>query len=222
MLNDILKDLKPYHATLIAVSKTKPREAIADLYAQGQRDFGENYVQELVEKQATLPADIRWHVIGHLQTNKVKYIASFAYMIHSVDSLKLLQEIDKQALKHQRKIKVLLQFHIGKEATKTGLDAATEGGDGELTQILQVAKNLQGVEIVGVMGMASFTDDLTQVRQEFRQLKNIFDNLKQHYFSQSIDFQHISMGMSDDYLIALEEGSTMVRIGSLLFGKRNF
>jgi hypothetical protein len=218
MLATILKDLAPYQATLIAVSKTKPKAAIEDLYAQGQRDFGENYVQELVEKQTLLPADIRWHFIGHLQSNKVKYIAPFTYMIHSVDSLKLLKEIDKQALKHERKIKVLLQFHIGEEATKTGLDADTEGG--ELAEILKNAKIWQGIEVVGVMGMASFTDNLTQVRQEFRQLKNIFDHLKQQYFSQNAEFQHISMGMSDDYQIALEEGSTMVRIGSLLFGKR--
>ncbi len=219
MLKDILAILKPYNAQLIAVSKTKPNSAIEALYAEGQRDFGENYVQELVEKQATLPADIRWHVIGHLQTNKVKYIASFSYMIHSVDSLKLLKEIDKQALKHNRKINVLLQFHIGEETTKTGFDAATEGGD-ELAHFLQSAHALQGVDIVGVMGMASFTDNDAQIRQEFRQLKNIFENLKNKYFAQNNRFQHISMGMSDDYVIALEEGSTMVRIGSLLFGKR--
>lgn len=222
MLPTILHQLQPYKATLIAVSKTKPKEAIQELYEQGQRDFGENYVQELVEKQAILPNDIRWHFIGHLQTNKVKYIAPFTYMIHSVDSLKLLKEIDKQAIKYNRKINVLLQFHIGEEISKTGLMPFTEGADEntELHEMLNNQQLLQGVNIVGVMGMASFTANQDQIRQEFSTLKNIFEYLKKNYFSQDIDFQHISMGMSDDFKIALEEGSTIVRIGSLLFGKR--
>jgi PLP dependent protein len=215
MYEKIIEELKQTQTQLIAVSKTKPNEAILELYNQGQRAFGENYVQELVEKHATLPSDIQWHFIGHLQSNKVKYLAPFVHTIHSVDSIKLLQEIEKQALRNNRKIKCLLQFHIAEEESKFGF--GVEGGDILDEKLL---KELTQVEICGVMGMATFTDDKTQVRQEFQKLKQIFDNLKSTYFKDNNDFKDISMGMSDDYQLAIKEGSTMVRIGSLLFGKR--
>ncbi len=215
MYEQILKDLKPTHTQLIAVSKTKPNEAILELYEKGQRTFGENYVQELVDKYASLPKDIEWHFIGHLQSNKVKYIAPFVECIHSVDSIKLLQEIDKQAFKNNRKIKCLMQFHIAEEDTKFGFD--TEGvADIPFNDIL----NFKNIEIVGVMGMATFTDNKTQVKREFQTLKRVFDILKTSYLNENPDFKEISMGMSDDYKMAIEEGSSMVRIGSLLFGKR--
>ncbi len=215
MYEQILKDLKPTHTQLIAVSKTKPNEAILELYEKGQRTFGENYVQELVDKYASLPKDIEWHFIGHLQSNKVKYIAPFVECVHSVDSIKLLQEIDKQAFKNNRKIKCLMQFHIAEEDTKFGFD--TEGvADIPFNDIL----NLKNIEIVGVMGMATFTDDKTKVKREFQTLKRVFDILKTSYLNENPDFKEISMGMSDDYKMAIEEGSSMVRIGSLLFGKR--
>ncbi len=215
MYEQILKDLKPTHTQLIAVSKTKPNEAILELYEKGQRTFGENYVQELVDKYASLPKDIEWHFIGHLQSNKVKYIAPFVECIHSVDSIKLLQEIDKQAFKNNRKIKCLMQFHIAEEDTKFGFDTERVA-DIPFNDIL----NLKNIEIVGVMGMATFTDDKTQVKREFQTLKRVFDVLKTAYFNENPNFKEISMGMSDDYKMAIEEGSTMVRIGSLLFGKR--
>ncbi len=213
MYEQILVELAPTQTQLIAVSKTKPNAAVIELYDKGQRAFGENYVQELVEKQATLPKDIDWHFIGHLQSNKVKYIAPFVDTIHSVDSLKLAQEIDKQANKYDRKIKCLLQFHIADEETKFGF---SRWGD-----ISEVINTLQNIEICGVMGMATFTDNKAQVRQEFIQLKTIFDTLKVGIFKDNPHFKHISMGMSDDYKMAIAEGSTMVRIGSLLFGKRS-
>jgi PLP dependent protein len=216
MLQEVLAELRRAQAQLVAVSKKKSNASILELYAQGQRVFGENYVQELVEKHQSLPQDIQWHFIGHLQTNKVKFIASFVTMIHSVDSVKMLQEVDKQASKYKRVIDVLLQFHIADEATKFGLDKETA------IEFLSnpVLQMLHNVRICGVMGMATFTDDKMQVRQEFRQLKNWFDFIKNQYFKDIDCFNTISMGMSDDYSIALEEGSTMVRIGSLLFGKR--
>lgn len=215
MYEQILKDLAPTHTQLVAVSKTKPNEAIWELYEKGQRVFGENYVQELVEKQAALPLDIEWHFIGHLQSNKVKYIAPFVSCIHAVDSLKLLQEIDKQAFKNNRIIKCLLQFHIADEQTKFGFD--TEG----LTEIpINDILNLKNVDICGVMGMATFTNDKRQVQHEFQTLKRAFDTLKNTYFEGKSSFKEISMGMSDDYKLAIQEGSTIVRIGSLLFGKR--
>ncbi len=217
MLNQILTELQPSKTKLVAVSKTKPHEAIFELYNQGQRAFGENYVQELVDKQAVLPKDIEWHFIGHLQSNKVKYIAPFVAMIHSVDSFKLLQEINKQAAKYERIIKVLLQFHIAEEESKFGFD--TEGVKKIAEELNQ--STLKNIDICGVMGMATFSDDKTQVRREFQHLKQIFDNLKNTYFADSQSFTEISMGMSDDYKVAIEEGSTMVRMGSLLFGKRN-
>jgi pyridoxal phosphate enzyme (YggS family) len=209
------KELEPQKVTLIAVSKTKPISDILELYALGHRDFGENYVQELADKQAVLPADINWHFIGHLQSNKVKYMAPFVHLIHGVDSFKLLKEINKQAAKNNRVIDVLLQMHIAKEETKFGLDEA------ELNDLLQNPEltTLQHVCIRGLMGMASFSEDLELVRSEFQLLKTIFDNRKQLQTS-NFKLEILSMGMSGDYKIAVEEGSTMVRIGSLIFGAR--
>jgi PLP dependent protein len=213
----IAKELQSANVQLVAVSKTKSVEAIKELYNLGQRDFGENYVQELVDKQAQLPTDIRWHFIGHLQTNKVKYIAPFVHLIHGIDSYKLLKEVNKQAAKNNRIIDVLLQVHIAKEETKFGLD------ENELDDILGEHNNelssLQNIRIRGLMGMASFSDDKNVVREEFKNLKRIFD----HYSalaSANCQLHILSMGMSGDYQLALQEGSTMVRIGSLLFGSR--
>ncbi|MEC5146265.1 YggS family pyridoxal phosphate-dependent enzyme [Chitinophaga sp. 212800010-3] len=218
--HNILARLQPYNAKLVAVSKTKPVADIEAFYAAGQRIFGENYVQELTEKQAVLPADIEWHFIGHLQSNKVKYIAPFVHTIHAVDSLKLLQEIAKQAAKHQRVINCLLQVHIAAEETKFGMDET------ELQQLLQNWQASQTifsqVRIAGMMGMATNTDNETQIRKEFHQLHQLFGSVKQHYFNNESSFKELSIGMSADYPIALEEGSTMVRIGSLLFGERNY
>ena len=216
MLQEILEELAPTQTTLVAVSKTKPNEQIMDLYQQGQRDFGENRVQELIQKQAELPDDIHWHLIGHLQTNKVKQVAEFVHLIHSVDSPRLLAEINKQAARRDRTIDCLLQFKIAEEDSKYGFDLPTAT---EMLQSEQYAQ-YENIRICGVMGMATFTDDLEQVRQEFRNLKGIFDQLKAKFFSDSASFKEISMGMSGDYTIAVEEGSTMVRIGSLLFGAR--
>ncbi|MBO9151391.1 YggS family pyridoxal phosphate-dependent enzyme [Chitinophaga sp. GCM10012297] len=212
----VLQQLEPYKAKLVAVSKTKPVEDIRDLYAEGQRIFGENYVQELVDKAGQLPQDVQWHFIGHLQSNKVKYIAPFVGMIHGVDSLKLLAEISKQALKHHRVIDCLLQVHIATEETKFGLSET------ELFQLLEQAGSLAGVRIAGLMGMASNTDDETQVRREFAGLKTLHNAVKEKYFPGDEFFKELSTGMSGDYKIALEEGSTLVRIGSLLFGARNY
>jgi pyridoxal phosphate enzyme (YggS family) len=203
----ISKELEEKRVTLVAVSKTKPAAAIEALYALGQRDFGENYVQELTEKAPQLPADIRWHFIGHLQTNKVKYIAPIVHLIHGVDSLKLLQEINKQAAKNARVIDCLLQVHIATEETKFGMD------ESELAAAITGAEHLPNVAIKGLMGMASFTNSEEQVRREFKQLKA----LKDQYCQQDAI---LSMGMSGDYRLAIAEGSTMVRIGSLLFGAR--
>jgi pyridoxal phosphate enzyme (YggS family) len=203
----LLTDLNG-NATLVAVSKTKPMEDIQALYDLGQRDFGENYVQELVDKQAVLPRDIRWHFIGHLQSNKVKFIAPFVYLIHGVDSLGLLKEINKEAAKNNRVIDCLLQIHIATEETKFGLDAT------ELAAVIKDAADCKNVRIAGLMGMASFSDDLKLVRNEFNMLRSLY--------SEHPKFSILSMGMSGDYQIALEEGSNMVRIGSLLFGERNY
>lgn len=203
---------------LVAVSKTKTVSDIQALYDLGHRDFGENYVQELVEKQERLPHDIRWHFIGHLQSNKVKYIAPFVHLIHGVDSLKLLKEIDKQAAKNQRKISCLLQVHIATEETKFGLSEV------ELKEFIEQINQeksigaLQFVKVSGLMGMASFTDEKEKVREEFRHLKSMFDNAKINLVDNS--FSCLSMGMSADYQIAIEEGTNMVRIGSLIFGER--
>ena len=203
-------------ATLVAVSKTKPVEDILELYNLGQRDFGENYVQELVGKYEQLPKDIRWHYIGHLQSNKVKYIAPFVHLIHGVDSLSLLKEINKQALKNNRTIDCLLQIHIAKEETKFGLDS--DELDAVLTGDLSALKNIR---ITGLMGMASFSTNMDLVRAEFNYLKSLFNKYAQ---LSTFNFQPLtlSMGMSSDYKIAIEEGSNMVRIGSLLFGERNY
>ena len=202
----MLKELGA-NVRLVAVSKTKTVEEILALYAEGQRDFGENYVQELLDKQTRLPAEIRWHFIGHLQSNKVKYILPFVYLIHGVDSLRLLKEIDRQAAKSGRVVDVLLQVHVAREETKFGLDAA------EVAEVMQAAPAMANVGVRGLMGMASNTEDVEAVRAEFRGLKRLLD---QWFPVDGI----LSMGMSGDYRVAIEEGSTMVRIGSLLFGKR--
>jgi len=215
----IRKELDANSVGLVAVSKTKPIKEIRELYGLGHRDFGENYVQEMVEKANILPGDTRWHFIGHLQTNKVKLIAPFVQLIHGVDSLKLLKEINKQAEKAGRVIDCLLQVHIAREETKFGLDEA------ELDALIKKfrAAGLKNVRICGLMGMASFTEDIDAVRTEFRNLKVIFDKLRT-YNSQpacrQARFTTLSMGMSSDYRVAVEEGSNLVRIGSLLFGER--
>ena len=216
ILNKVYEQLKPKRVTLVAVSKTKPNEAILEMYNEGQRVFGENKVQELTAKYEALPKDIQWHAIGHLQTNKVKYIAPFVSVIHSIDSLKLLKEVNKRAKQNDRTIDCLLQMHIAEEDTKFGLNKE------EVVAMLESDsfKQFENVRIVGVMGMATFTDNEQQVRQEFKNLKAIFDNLKATYFTNQASFKEISMGMSGDYELAIEEGSTMVRIGSLLFGER--
>jgi len=208
--------LQPSKTTLVAVSKLKPASDIQALYDLGQRDFGENYVQELVEKQGQLPDDIRWHFIGHLQSNKVKYIAPFVHLIHGVDSYNLLKEINKQAEKNGRVISCLLQIHIAEEETKYGLD---EKEAMELMERVE-ANPLPNISIEGLMGMASFSDDANKVRAEFRNLKALHHVLKQSYFLANDSFKILSMGMSGDYEMAIEEGSTMVRVGSLLFGNR--
>ncbi|MBX6380876.1 MAG: YggS family pyridoxal phosphate-dependent enzyme [Thermoflavifilum aggregans] len=210
----LLQELQPRNVKLIAVSKTFPPEAILALYEKGHRDFGENYVQELVSKQKVLPPDIRWHFIGHLQTNKVKHIAPFIHCIQSVDSIRVLQEIDRQAEKYQRIIPVMLQVHIAKETTKFGLDEAS------LHELLKQHQAWPHARIIGLMGMATFTDNTQVIQSEFHYLKLLFDQLKQTYFSDNPNFSELSMGMSHDYRIAVQEGSTMVRIGSLIFGER--
>jgi pyridoxal phosphate enzyme (YggS family) len=211
-------------ATLVAVSKTKPLEDLQALYDLGHRDFGENYVQELVDKATLLPKDIRWHFLGHLQSNKVKYIAPFVHLIHGVDSLSLLKEIDKQAAKNNRVIDCLLQIHIAKEETKFGFDPSELSGSIEFN-------HWRNVNLVGLMGMASFSNDKNLIRNEFSNLKSLFDANKQSSNKEATDdtvemknfhFTTLSMGMSGDYEIALEQGSNMVRIGSLLFGERNY
>ncbi|MCL2416734.1 MAG: YggS family pyridoxal phosphate-dependent enzyme [Bacteroidales bacterium] len=228
----------PENVKLVAVSKTKPIADLEEAYAAGQRDFGENKVQELVAKQPHLPNDIRWHFIGHMQTNKVKFIAPFVHLIHGVDSLKLLKEIDKQAQKNNRIIDCLLEFHIAEEETKFGLNlqeadqilSSTVGAgstrpNNHLPQPQIQIKGgqtppLQNVRICGIMGMATFTDNAEQIRREFRNLHQIFQILKEKYFADQPHFCEISMGMSDDFRIAIEEGSTMIRIGSTIFGNR--
>lgn len=212
-----IKSLIPDDVSLVAVSKTKPIEDLKKAYEAGQRIFGENKVQELREKQPQLPNDIEWHMIGHMQTNKVKYIAPFVSLIHGVESFKLLKEINKQALKNKRVIKVLLQFHIATESTKFGLQLK------EAKEILDSDefKRLQNIKVSGVMGMASFVENESQVRLEFATLKSIFEELKSNYFSSADSFKTVSMGMSGDYSIAIEEGSTMIRVGSSIFGTRN-
>jgi len=208
----------PSGVLLVAVSKTKPVEDIQEAYDAGQRVFGENHALEMRDKHEVLPKDIDWHFIGHLQTNKIKYIISFAKMIHSIDTFNLLQAVNKEAVKHNVVVDCLLQFHIAEEETKFGLDM------NEANEILQsdVYKAMKNVRICGVMGMATNTDDMTQVRKEFKHLKEIFTTLKSKYFADCDWFKEISMGMSHDYPIAIEEGSTMVRVGSKIFGERNY
>jgi PLP dependent protein len=207
-------DLGSHDVALVAVSKTKSVQEIKELYDLGHRDFGENYEQELVDKQSQLPQDIRWHFIGHLQSNKVRKIAPFIHLVQSVDSLKLLKEINKQGGKSNRVIDCLLQIHIAQEETKFGLDGQ------ELETLMDTNNHeiheLKNVNVCGLMGMASFTDNLDTVRAEFRYLKTFFDKFKQNHST----FHILSMGMSADYSVAVEEGSTMVRIGSLIFGER--
>lgn len=220
MINENLATIKnsiPSHVTLVAVSKTKPNELIQEAYSSGQRIFGENKAQELKNKAEVLPKDIEWHFIGHLQRNKVKYIAPYASLIHSIDSVKLLAEVNKQGLNNNRIINCLLQFHIATEETKFGLSLE------EAKELLTSNEflNLKNIKIVGVMGMASFSNNEEQVRNEFIRLKHIFTQLNNNFFKQNQTFQTISMGMSGDYKIAIEEGSTMVRVGSAIFGNRN-
>jgi len=216
-ITEIIQSL-PAGVRLVAVSKTKPNSDIIEAYNVGQRIFGENKVQDLSKKYEELPKDIEWHFIGHPQTNKVKFIAPFVSLIHGVDSLKLLTVIDKEAQKNNRTIRVLLQFHIATESTKFGLS------EEEAEEILNSSEfnELKNIEIAGVMGMATYTDDENQIRNEFRMLKSIFNTLKNKYFSNVNTFVEISMGMSDDYPIAIEEGSTLIRVGSKIFGERNY
>lgn len=208
----------PENVQLIAVSKLHPASEVEAAYALGQRDFGENWAQEMREKHEVLPQDIRWHFIGHLQTNKIKYIIPYVYMIHSIDSFKLLQEVDRQAAKHNRTVGCLLQFHVATEETKFGFSMD------ECEQMLQSPEfsSLKNVAIKGVMGMASFTDDTAQVRREFQTLHGFFTKLKEGYFVGNPDFKELSMGMTSDYPIAIEEGSTIIRVGSAIFGARDY
>lgn len=212
-IKNIKKDI-PDEVTLVAVSKTKPNAALIEAYEAGQRIFGENKVQEMTQKWESLPKDIQWHMIGHVQRNKVKYMAEYVDLIHGVDSFRLLKEIDKQAKKHNRTISCLLQIHIAEEETKFGLN------EKELLEIInsQDFKILKNIKIEGLMGMATFTTDSKQIRKEFKNLKVLFDILKDELPHSNI----LSMGMSGDYQIAIEEGSTMVRIGSSIFGARNY
>lgn len=213
-----IRSTLPESVTLIAVSKTKPIPALQEAYDAGQRVFGENKALEMRDKHEALPKDIEWHFIGHLQTNKIKYIAPYVSLIHSVDSLNLLSEINKEAAKRERTIDCLLQFHIASEETKFGLDL----GEAEEMLLSPTFKTLENVNIVGVMGMATNTNDTELIHKEFRNLKSIFDTLKEKHFAGKSDFRQISMGMSGDYPIAVEEGSTLVRVGSAIFGARDY
>ena len=208
----------PANVKLVCVSKFHPESAVLEAYDAGERIFGESRVQELLDKQPNLPADIHWHFIGHLQTNKIKYIVPFVDLIHGVDSLKVLKEIDKQAENAGRVVSCLLQVHIAQEETKFGFSA------GELAEMLESDefREMKNVEISGLMGMATLTDNSSQIRQEFRKLKVLRDEIKQLYFTLNNSFTELSMGMSDDYLIAIEEGSTMIRIGTSIFGVREY
>ena len=215
-LKRLKKEIESLNVKLIAVSKTKPVEDIREAYDAGQRFFGENQVQELDEKRQELPTDIEWHLIGHLQSNKVKYIAPYIHLIHAVDSLKLLQEIDKQAAKNDRTINCLLQIHIAEEETKFGF------AFDEVIEMLrsEAFATLKNINITGLMAIATNTENQKQIKEEFYELKTLFDGLKDSFFKDQADFKELSMGMSSDYQIAIEQGSTMVRIGSDIFGKR--
>jgi len=208
-----IKSAIPENVTLVAVSKTKPVADVMEAYKAGQRIFGENKIQEMAEKQEQMPSDIQWHMIGHVQSNKVKFMAPFVSLVHGVDSLKLLEEIDKQAIKNNRVIDCLLQVHIAEEATKFGLSQA------ELENLLNDSsyKNLKNIKVIGLMGMATFTDNQQQIKKEFTYLKSVFDQIKALH----PNFTTLSMGMSGDYKLAISCGSTMVRIGSSIFGNRN-
>jgi pyridoxal phosphate enzyme (YggS family) len=208
----------PEGVSLLAISKYHPIEALQEAYDAGQRMFGENHIQEMAAKAAALPKDIEWHFTGHVQTNKIKYMAPFVSLIHAVDSFRLLREINKHAAKHERRIDCLLQIHIAQEETKYGLTVD------ECRQLLanEPWRELQHIRITGLMAMGSNTDDLEQVRKEFRQIKQLFDELKRTYFADDSSFCQLSEGMTDDYPIAIEEGSTIVRIGSLIFGEREY
>ena len=220
---DIAENIKRFkeelgdEVELVAVSKTKPIADLQEAYDVGQRIFGENRPQEMQEKAEALPKDIEWHMVGHLQSNKVKYIAPFVSMIHSIDKLSTLKEINKRAKQNERTIKVLLQMHIAEEESKFGMD------EEKLTSFLESEKlkNFEHIKIVGMMGMATFTDDMDKVRSEFKKLKQIFEQTKTNYFNDDPNFSILSMGMSSDYQIGIEEGSNMVRIGSQIFGARN-
>jgi len=217
LYRDFVKNL-PTDVRLVAVSKTKPEEDILSLYREGQRLFGENKVQELVSKYEKLPKDIEWHMVGHLQRNKVKYIAPFVSLIHAVDSMKLLHTIEKEGEKNNRILDCLLQIHIADEETKFGFSEV------EIMEVMkqEEIRQLEHVNIRGLMAMASFTDNSEKLRQEFRKLKTIFDKIKElHGFNHS-GFNELSIGMSNDYRIAIEEGATLIRIGSLIFGERNY
>ncbi len=213
-----LKESLPANCTLIAVTKTHPADVIMEAYNTGHRVFGENKVQEMTAKQEILPKDIQWHLIGHLQSNKVKYIASFVALIHSVDSIRLLEEINKQAIKNHRIIPCLLQVHIAREESKFGFD------EQELLALMKdpTVGTLSNIRITGLMGMATFTDNVEQIRSEFSSLKNLFEEIKRLSLPPNITMQELSMGMSGDYRIAIEEGSTMIRVGSAIFGNRSY
>jgi len=215
-LQNILESI-PEHVQLVAVSKTRTVEEIMEAYRAGQRHFGESKAQELTPKAEELPDDIQWHMVGHLQSNKVKYIAPFVDLIHSADKHKLLKVINKEGRKNNRIVPVLLQLHIAEESTKFGLDFE------ETCALIESESysEMGFVKVRGLMGMATFTDDTAQVRREFRQLKKNFDHIKEKYFSGDPSFDTLSMGMSDDYMLGIEEGSNMVRIGTAIFGKRN-
>ncbi|MBT34280.1 MAG: YggS family pyridoxal phosphate-dependent enzyme [Thalassobius sp.] len=217
-LDQIKTELDGTGCKLIAVSKTKPVEILTSAYQAGIRIFGENKVQEMVQKYEALPKDIEWHMIGHLQTNKVKLIAPFVSLIHSVDSIKLLKEINKRAAQNDRIIDCLFQIHIAEEETKFGLDEA------ELFELIESDEfnSMENIRMKGLMGMATYTTDYEQVRKEFTALKDLFNKTGSKYVADNLDFTEISMGMSNDYRIALKEGSTMIRVGSLIFGERNY
>jgi len=217
-LQTFFRTIEPSEVKLIAVSKTKPVSLIMQAYEAGQRAFGENKVQEMVEKYEQMPKDIQWHLIGHLQTNKVKYIAPFVHLIHSIDSEKLLRTVDKEAGKAGRIIDCLLQIHIAEEETKFGLS------EQEAAFLLsdELMNSVPNVRIIGLMGMATNTEDETQVKKEFRHLKDLFEKLKAGHHHPRIRMTELSMGMSGDYQLAIEEGSTMVRVGSAIFGQRNY
>lgn len=217
-IREINEELSDSTARLIAVSKTKPNEAIEEAYAMGQRAFGENKVQELVDKHEALPKDIEWHMIGHLQRNKVKYIAPFVHLIHGVDTEKLLKEINKQGKKNDRILSCLLQVHIAEEDTKFGFDAD------EITTMLDagIMDELQHIKICGLMGMATHTEDQAQIIKEFSGLKSLRDQLQQNYSHDRLELKELSMGMSGDYPLAVSQGSTLIRVGSTIFGQRDY